>query len=549
MFVPAPDGELAHRSSRRSRTVTQNLRPDGLVPERPTILRVGEPVPRALRDALEAIGCRWIEVSDPHAASRLIDTEGHGHIVALVSGKDALRSCFEGLTTNGGNPQSDDPVTGLPGREQFLDRLEQGLVHAGRRRHPVAVLCVDFEDFAALTQGWSSGEISEFTAAVAERLKGCLRGRDILCRLPQEAQAIKLGSVSPYTFGVIVEIEREHDASVVARRLLDAVSKPYEANGRRVVPGFCIGIAVHPEDAVSANDLWAAAETATNNAREEGSGTIHYFSPTMNARAFQKVSMEKSLERALAEEQFEVFYQPKVQISDERIVGMEALVRWRHPDLGLISPAQFVPVAEETGLIVDIGRWVLQRSCRDGVQWKKDGLPAVVMAVNLSPRQFRDPNLFQDVLSAVAESGIDPQLLELELTESMLMENADESVKTLRALKERGIKISIDDFGTGYSSLAYLKRFPIDALKIDRSFINEVNTNPDDASIATSIILMGRALRLKVIAEGVETRNQLSFLRVMQCDQVQGYLFSPPVPEPKARELLVAQQSGRAQVA
>jgi EAL domain-containing protein (putative c-di-GMP-specific phosphodiesterase class I) len=269
----------------------------------------------------------------------------------------------------------------------------------------------------------------------------------------------------------------------------------------------------------------------------------------MNTRAFQKVSMEKSLERALANEEFEVFYQPKVQISDERIVGMEALVRWRHPDLGLISPAQFIPVAEETGLIVEIGRWVLQRSCRDAVQWQKDGLPAIVMAVNLSPRQFRDPNLFQDVLGALAESGLQPQNLELELTESMLMENADESVKTLRALKERGIKISIDDFGTGYSSLAYLKRFPIDALKIDRSFINEVNTNPDDASIATSIILMGRALRLKVIAEGVETRNQLSFLRVMQCDQVQGYLFSPPVPEPKARELLIASHKGGTQAA
>ena len=523
--------------------MNQPQRPDGLVPERPTILRVGEPVPRALREALEAAGCRWIEVNDPHAAIRLVESEEAGNIFALVGGKEALASCFEGLSV-AGNPNSDDPVTGLPGRESFLERLEQGLVHAGRRRHPVACLCVDFEDFVSLTHGWSQGETAEFTALIADRLKGCLRGRDILCRLPQEAQSIKIGSVSPYTFGVIVEIEREHDASVVARRMLDAVSKRCEIASRKVDPSFCIGIAVHPEDAVSATELWAAAETATNNAREEGSGAIHYSSAAMNTRAFQKVSMEKSLERALANEEFEVFYQPKVQISDERIVGMEALVRWRHPDLGLISPAQFIPVAEETGLIVEIGRWVLQRSCRDAVQWQKDGLPAIVMAVNLSPRQFRDPNLFQDVLGALAESGLQPQNLELELTESMLMENADESVKTLRALKERGIKISIDDFGTGYSSLAYLKRFPIDALKIDRSFINEVNTNPDDASIATSIILMGRALRLKVIAEGVETRNQLSFLRVMQCDQVQGYLFSPPVPEPKARELLIASQKG-----
>ena len=520
---------------------------------RPTILRVGEPVSPQLRRALEDLGCRWIEVSDPIAASRLLDSDSpdvdSGPVLALVSGADALRGCFEGLTAHGGSMHADDPVTGLPGREQFLDRLEQGLVHAGRRRHPVACLCIDYEDFDGLTSGWTEGEISEFVATMAERLKSCLRGRDVICRLPEEAQQARLGSMTPHTFGVILEIEREHDASVVGRRMLDAVSAPYSYGGKEMDPRFCVGIAVHPEDAITANELWDAAEKAAASAREEGGGTLHYFSKSMNARAFQKVSMEKALEKALAEEQFEVFYQPKVQIADERIVGMEALVRWRHPEMGLVSPAQFIPVAEETGLIVDIGRWVLERSCRDSKRWQDDGFDPIVMAVNLSPRQFRDPKLLEEVLETVERVGLDPKFLELELTESMLMENADEAVKTLRKLKERGIQISIDDFGTGYSSLSYLKSFPIDALKIDRSFINEVNTNPDDASIATSIILMGRSLRLKVIAEGVETRNQLSFLRVMQCDQVQGYLFSPPVPEPKARELLTELSGGRSRVA
>lgn len=524
--------------------MTDQERTDGLVPNRPTIMRVGEPVNPELRRTLEELGCRWIEVSDPAAASRLLDSDDLGEVLVMVSGAPALRACFEGLTSSGGNAYTDDPVTGLPGREQFLDRLEQGLVHAGRRRHPVACLCVDYDDFAALTEGWSPGEISEFTAAVSERLKSCLRGRDVVCRLPQEAQAIRLGNVSAHSFGVVLEIEREHDASVVGRRMLDSLSEPYMRGDTEIRPNFCVGIAIHPEDAITAHALCDAAESAAARAREEGGRTLHYFSPSMNSRAFQKVSMEKALEKALAERQFEVFYQPKVQIADERIVGMEALVRWRHPEMGLVAPAQFIPAAEETGLIVEIGRWVLEQSCRDAVQWQKDGFDPIVMAVNLSPRQFRDPKLLEDVLATLEATGLDPQYLELELTESMLMENAEEAVKMLRKLKDRGIHISIDDFGTGYSSLSYLKRFPIDALKIDRSFINEVNTNPDDASIATSIILMGRSLRLKVIAEGVETRNQLSFLRVMQCDQVQGYFFSPPVPEPKARELLVSLGAG-----
>jgi EAL domain-containing protein (putative c-di-GMP-specific phosphodiesterase class I) len=261
----------------------------------------------------------------------------------------------------------------------------------------------------------------------------------------------------------------------------------------------------------------------------------------LNAVAFEKANLENRLRNAVANGELELFYQPKVEIATERIVGFEGLLRWRHPELGLVSPTQFIPLAEETGMILPIGRWVLERACRDAKSWQDAGLPPVKVAVNLSSAQFREPQLFDSVMGALRAAGLGAEWLELELTESMLMHDVESAAAILRRLKAEGISIAIDDFGTGYSSLSYLKRFPIDALKIDRSFIREINTDPDDAAISTSIILMGRSLKLRVVAEGVETRSQLAFLRVMQCDEAQGYLFSQPVQEPKARALLEAQ--------
>ena len=254
------------------------------------------------------------------------------------------------------------------------------------------------------------------------------------------------------------------------------------------------------------------------------------------------MAMEKSLQDAVRNEELTLYYQPRVDLESRRIVGMEALVRWLHPQIGLIPPAQFIPLAEETGLIGPIGEWVLREGCRQNAKWRAKGLPDIRVSVNLSPAQFRQPNLYESIMSVIKDSGLAEDGLELELTESMLMDDPKATVSTLRQLKSSGIHLSIDDFGTGYSSLSYLKRFPIDALKIDRSFVKDITTDPDDAAISTAIILLGHSLRLTVVAEGVETESQLDFLRALKCNEVQGFLFSPPVPPDRAEEFLVRQQ-------
>lgn len=261
----------------------------------------------------------------------------------------------------------------------------------------------------------------------------------------------------------------------------------------------------------------------------------------MSRWAFERLTLEQSLRDALRNEELVVYYQPRVDIETQEIIGMEALVRWIHPQFGLVSPGQFIPLAEETGLIVPIGEWILRESCRQNARWRAMGLPHIRVSVNLSPVQFGKPDLHEDVFRALDDAGLDADGLELEVTESLLMNDPAETAAILGRLRSRGIHISIDDFGTGYSSLSYLKRFPINALKIDRSFVTDVTSNPDDAAIATAIILMGHSLKLSVVAEGVETENQLAFLKVLQCNEVQGYLFSPPVPADRAQTLLEAQ--------
>jgi EAL domain-containing protein (putative c-di-GMP-specific phosphodiesterase class I) len=258
----------------------------------------------------------------------------------------------------------------------------------------------------------------------------------------------------------------------------------------------------------------------------------------MNTATFESLTLEASLRRALEREELTVFYQPKIEIATNKIIGMEALVRWQHPELGMVSPAQFIPIAEETGLIIPIGEFVLRKAVEDNKKWQSMGLEPIRMAVNLSSIQFRRPDLFDTVIGVLEDYRMDPEWLELEITESILLKNVEATISTLHRLKRAGIHLSIDDFGTGYSSLSYLKRFPVDTLKIDQSFIREVTSNADDASITTSIILMGHSLKLRVIAEGVETKSQLAFLRVLECDEVQGYYFSAPVPYEQATKLI-----------
>ncbi len=426
-------------------------------------------------------------------------------------------------------------------REDFEETLGRILRQAERRNNTIAVLCLELTSATPTNPTLTSGGREELCIQLIDRLRSSLRDRDVMARVIDDAGDLQITALGRQRFLLMLELRRAHDASNVGRRLLELLTQSVEIEDQVFSPGFFIGVSLFPHDSADAAELLGAAERAARRAREDGVNSVRYSSESMNSAALEMLSMESALRRALREEELLVYYQPKVEIATERIVGMEALVRWRHPELGMVSPGQFIPLAEDTGLIGPIGDFVLRRACEDSLAWQRSGLPPILMAVNLSSVQFRDPNLYESVIGTIEKTGLDPRYVELELTESMLMEEAEKAVGILNRFKQHGIKISIDDFGTGYSSLSYLKRFPIDALKIDRSFITEVNTNPDDASISTSIILMGRSLKLKVIAEGVETRSQLSFLRVMQCDEVQGFLFSPPVPADQAKAMLERQ--------
>jgi diguanylate cyclase (GGDEF)-like protein len=423
---------------------------------------------------------------------------------------------------------------------RFLHDVEVAVRQAGRTGQHVAVLYLDVHRVRSLTAGNLSSDAAEhLLATVATRVREGIRESDAIAhRKGGRGGAVIARWAGDHFTMLLPDLVRIHDAAKVATRILELLSQPFEISGRELCVPASIGIAGFPTDHHSAEELVRRAETASYSARQEGHGSLKFYSAALDAKAFERLTLETSLRRALERNELQVYYQPRVEVRTERIVGFEALLRWKHPELGFISPGQFIPLAEESGLIVPIGDWVLREAARQNKEWQDSGLAPVRMAVNLSSVQFSHSTLLVTIKEALESSGLDAQWLELELTESTVMRDPGSVVETLARIKGAGIHLSIDDFGTGYSSLAYLKRFPIDALKIDQSFIRESTSNPDDAAIVTSILLMARSLKLGVVAEGVETESQLSFLRVMQCDEVQGYLFSPPVPADKARLLL-----------
>jgi EAL domain-containing protein (putative c-di-GMP-specific phosphodiesterase class I)/DNA-binding response OmpR family regulator len=379
---------------------------------------------------------------------------------------------------------------------------------------------------------------SELTENIEERLQSALSAFQDRERMSFSRGRVHLSRDDSGNYVIVVgELSRIHEAAKLGRALQEDASA--QRSGTDLSgSGLCIGVATSPEDGKDANSLLCAAHEAARRAREDGPGSLHFRNTSTNQWVFERLTLERSLEQAVENQELRVYYQPKVDIDTRRVVGMEALVRWQHPELGMVSPAQFIPLAEESGQIVPIGAWVLEEACRQCKAWQDAGFEPIRMAVNLSPVQFRQPDLLHVITSTLQRTGLDAKYLELEVTESMLMQDLQQTIATLRQLKAAGIYLSIDDFGTGYSSLSYLKGFPIDALKIDRSFVREITQNSDDAAIATSIILLGQNLNLKVIAEGVETESQLSFLRILQCDQIQGYLFSPPVPAGEVESFL-----------
>ena len=408
-----------------------------------------------------------------------------------------------------------DALTGLPNRVLYLDRLKDALDRGVASNHQVAVLCVDLDLFKNVNDSFGHPVGDQLLKAVAGRLRHAVGGSDLVARLGGDE------------FAVMLEADAAtNSAGQIAGRLIRVLSEPYEIDGIEIVIGASVGIAMSPGDGVTSDELLRNADMALYRAKSEGRGTHCFFEQEMDRQAQKRRTMEADLRHALANGEFQVYYQPLVDLDAHRIAGFEALLRWKHPDKGMISPAEFIPVAEDIGLIGPIGEWVLRQACDEAARWPAD----IKIAVNLSPVQFRNRNLVQTVINALARSRLDASRLELEITESLFLAETEANLATLHALRALGIRISMDDFGTGYSSLSYLRSFPFDKIKIDRSFVRDLSSRPDCAAIVRAISGLGRSLNIATTAEGVETADQLDCLRAEGCTQVQGFLFSPAVP-------------------
>ncbi|HWW80385.1 MAG TPA: EAL domain-containing protein [Steroidobacteraceae bacterium] len=423
-----------------------------------------------------------------------------------------------------------DALTGLPNRVLLADRLAQATAQSERYSRGFAVMVVDLDRFKSINDSLGHIAGDDLLKEMASRLRQQLRKADTLARLGGDEFVL-----------VLNEISGPHDAESVASKVLAGMAQPVTLSGLEVQISASIGISVFPEDGVDAETLLQHADAAMYHAKKNGRSAFQFFAPVMNAFARERLEIESGLRRALVQGgEFELHYQPKVEVSSGRIDSAEALIRWRHPKRGLTAPSGFIPIAEETGLIVPIGEWVLFEACRQARAWQTSGMQPLRIAVNLSAQQFKQKSLVTTVREALAAARLDAGYLELELTESAVMHDAESSIQVLRQLSDLGVRISVDDFGTGYSSLSYLRRLPLDKLKIDRSFIREVAASRDDAEIVRAIVSLAHSLHLKVIAEGVETAEQLTFLRGLGCDQYQGFHCSPPVPADEFEQLMRA---------
>lgn len=425
-----------------------------------------------------------------------------------------------------------DALTGLANRSLLSDRLEQAIARANRTKSMVAVLLLDLDRFKLVNDGLGHNVGDTLLAIVAQRLVACVRTTDTVARLGGDEFVV-----------VMTDLDSEHDAAPSARKLLKQLSQPMTIAEREIVATASMGIALYPKDAEHASVLLKNADVAMYRAKELGRNSMQFYTPALNATTLARLELETALRRALERDEFILYYQPKVELHRGQVIGAEALIRWRHPLLGMVSPGDFIPLAEETGLIGPIGEWAIDHAVAQLKAWQSEGLPNICLAVNLSARQFQQENLAKVVAQALYLHDVDARHLELEVTESAVMQDPERTVATLRDLKEVGVRLALDDFGTGYSSLNYLKRFPIDTLKIDQSFVRDITTDPDDAAIALTVITLAHSLKLRVIAEGVETEAQLSILRRNGCDEMQGFYFSRPLPADGFADLLRNRQS------
>jgi diguanylate cyclase (GGDEF)-like protein/PAS domain S-box-containing protein len=420
-----------------------------------------------------------------------------------------------------------DELTALPNRSLFRQALNKALQRAERSKKMLSILFFDLDRFKNINDSLGHDAGDEVLRAVAERLTACVRKIDMVARFGGDE------------FAVLTEgLTAEDQASTVARKILEALSKPMILAGRQYRPAASIGISTYPTDGRDVQSLLKNADIAMYRAKEEGRGTFQFYSEMLNTHSVQRLEFESNLSSALNNHEFVLYYQPKVDLATGRVTGLEALIRWISPQLGFVSPGDFISIAEETGLIVPIGRWVAQTACVRNRAWQKVGLPPLRIAINISARQITDKGLVEFISDTLRKTGLTAESLELEITESAVMSNQDHAEKVLNQLKALGFHLTMDDFGTGYSSLAYLKRFPFDSVKIDQSFVRGIPSNRDDCAIVEAIVAMARSLDLKVVAEGVETQEQSDFLREIGCDQIQGYLFSKPVPSAEIVSLL-----------
>jgi diguanylate cyclase (GGDEF)-like protein/PAS domain S-box-containing protein len=460
----------------------------------------------------------------PFESTRHVLRSGDGYLIAAISRDIRARLAIEEKVAY---LAQFDALTGLPNRNLFQDRLAQAMALAKRNDWPMGVLFIDLDRFKLVndTLGHSAGD--KLLKDAAERLRSCIRASDTVGRLGGDEFA-----------AILSELSKPSDAGRVAQKIIEVFRRPFDLDGKETYVSASVGITLYPSDSDNAEALVMNADTAMYRAKEQGRNNYQYFTRDMNERALQRVQLEAELRRALERGEFRLFYQPKAQLATGKICGFEALLRWQHPEKGIVAPGEFIPVLEETGLIVQVGEWVLRTACEQINAWQKADLKVPPISVNLSARQFEQQNLKDSVHRILRDSKVDPSLIEFEITESLLMHDPESAARTLRSLKESGVRLSMDDFGTGYSSLGYLKRFPIDTLKIDRTFVRDISTDVDDATLTRAIIHLAQNLRLKVVAEGVETEAQLAFLRSNGCDEMQGYLFARPTDAEECGQML-----------
>ncbi len=422
-----------------------------------------------------------------------------------------------------------DDLTGLPNRVLFRSRLSQAISQEQSNNHLLAVISLELDRFKDInnTLGHSISDL--LLRSAAHRLSNCIRELDVISSFDSNKFAI-----------LQTHITSLDEVITLSEKLLNALEQPFSLDGNQIYTGSSIGISIYPHDNSNVELLLGNADNAMYQAKQKGRNSYQFYSAELNANLQERLNLENELHDALKQEELLLYYQPKFSLHSERIVGVEALLRWNSPKRGFISPAKFIPIAEETGLIVPIGEWVLRTACAQNMTWQTEGLSFIKMAVNLSASQFKELNLVEMTAQILDETGVAPSYLELEVTESMLMENVQQGITLLQELHDMGIALSLDDFGTGYSSLNYLKRFPIDTLKIDQSFVRDLVLNSDDAAITQAIISLAHNLQLSVIAEGVETKEQWDYLKANGCDEIQGYYFSRPIAADALAKLLAS---------